>query len=548
MRDDDRQNEPSPQPTASRRARFSIQRKLVLWSLLLVTLPTIGSAYWLSTIARQELGKQHSRNVERLARSVAGALANHVDQPDHPNARSMLDALAIDPRFAFVVVTDTQSNPTHRRAADFAAYSRFEAWMNKTGRNLTSQVDRRLELTEDGSLIARIVPVWNPPLAAGGQRLSDRRELQGYVIVALRDRNVPQVLASLQAMQLGAACLVCLLCLPVILWACRRWTRPLRRLTRATIALSRGERIDPVPVIHEDELGQLTRSFNQMTEKLTRAQQELEAINRDLERKVQDRTYELKKSNQQLERAIDDRNQFLRAVSHDLGAPLRNISGMSGMLLMKYKDVLADDALNKIERISANAKMQADLLGELLELSRIRTTQGKREWVDLDKLIHELGDSLAYDLEHARIELKVLPGLPVIYAERNRMRQVFQNLLDNAVKYMLDQPVRQITVGHEDNEAGLTFFVADTGPGMPKEEHERIFEVFRRGRQPSEKKVAGRGVGLAGVKSIVETYQGRVWVRSEVGEGSTFYFTLDRASVLPESSAQAAEMAARAAG
>src|SRR5690606_18003881 len=148
------------------------------------------------------------------------------------------------------------------------------------------------------------------------------------------------------------------------------------------------------------------------------------------EQKVANRTAELQRLNRKLESEIHDKNEFLRAVSHDLGAPLRNINGIASVLLMKHREQFNDDALPKLQRISANAKVQADLINDLLELSRIRSRPGKREQVDLAELMAQLRDSLAFDLEKARIELAVASSLPVVTAERNRMRQILQNLLD----------------------------------------------------------------------------------------------------------------------
>ncbi len=139
---------------------------------------------------------------------------------------------------------------------------------------------------------------------------------------------------------------------------------------------------------------------------------------------------------------------------------------MAAVLLVKYRHVLAEDALNKLERISANVKAENDLINDLLELSRIRARPGKREPVDIGSLLHAVRDSLAYDLERANIELEIAQGMPVISAERTRLRQVFLNLLDNAIKYMFDAKERRIRVDCRAEGNLWVFSVMITGSGI----------------------------------------------------------------------------------
>jgi signal transduction histidine kinase len=115
--------------------------------------------------------------------------------------------------------------------------------------------------------------------------------------------------------------------------------------------------------------------------------------------------------------------------------------------------------------------------------------------------------------------------LPVIYGERSRLRQVFQNLLDNAIKYMGDGPVKEIHIGATVGQREAEFYVRDTGMGIDAEDLGEVFHIFRRGKNIGQA-VSGKGVGLANVKSIVETYNGRLWVESARGQGSTFRFTI----------------------
>jgi signal transduction histidine kinase len=149
------------------------------------------------------------------------------------------------------------------------------------------------------------------------------------------------------------------------------------------------------------------------------------------------------------------------------------------------------------------------------------------EPVELEAMIWELRGLFENDLKTRGIDLRVESTLPVLECERARIRQVFQNLIDNAIKYMGDGPDRVIAVGWVRRLTEAEFYVRDTGIGIHKEDIDKVFHVFRRGRNTQSTAVAGKGVGLSSVKSIIETYSGRIWVESELGKGTTFRFTIN---------------------
>ncbi len=514
------------QAALAMRPRHSLQRKLAWWTLAMVIVPTVLCALWLNALARGAMNDAHARNASMLSQAVAASLSGRVHNGWSPDADHVLEALFLERRLAFVVVTDKHENVLHRRSIDSDAWAAFTNQTGVDGMSGAIDVDQALFFGEGGDIVVRRTPIWNTPGRGEGGR-----QLEGFVLLGLRERGLPESLGKLQLTQFIAAGIVCVFSLPFVFFAVKRWTAPLKALLVATVKLGEGEAPQPVPVDTRDELGVLAGAFNAMSRNLSAAHRDLRAANEELERKVQARTAELERVNGRLEAEIREKNEFFRAVSHDLGAPLRNIDGMAAMLLSKYRTQLADDALTKLERISANVKMQIDLLNDLLELSRIRTRPGKREKVDLGALVADLRASLSYDLEASGIALDLPDAMPVVLAERNRMRQVFQNLLDNAVKYMLDAKERRVTLGFEEREHQFYFFVADTGSGIDAKDQPHVFDVFRRGTHSGAHQVAGKGVGLASVKAIVECYGGTIWLTSEVGKGTTFHFTLDKKQV-----------------
>jgi signal transduction histidine kinase len=327
---------------------------------------------------------------------------------------------------------------------------------------------------------------------------------------------------------IGLACLLVLAAsLPVAFFMSRHIVVPIQKLAAAAQALAQGNLSHRVAIQRRDELGSLVEAFNTMAHTVESQQAAITRINAGLEEKVRTRTAELEALNTRLKAEMAEKEDFLRTVSHDLNAPLRNISGMATMLMAKYREKLEADAIQRLERIQKNVEVECDLLNELLELSRIKSQREKIEAVDLSTLATQVREQFTGDLESRGIELQV-GKLPVIQGEKARLRQVFQNLVDNAIKFMRPGTPRQIRVGSELRGNDVILYVADTGMGISPDDMPQLFHVFRRARSAAIAKIPGKGIGLASVKSIVETYGGRVWAQSTPGVGTTFFMSIPR--------------------
>lgn len=227
---------------------------------------------------------------------------------------------------------------------------------------------------------------------------------------------------------------------------------------------------------------------------------------------------ELEAKNAELER-------FTYTVSHDLKSPLVTISGFLGYL---EKDALQGDLERiriDVQRIQDAVDKMRILLQDLLDLSRIGRLSNPPEWIGFEEIVHEVESILHGQLEKNNITLHTQPDLPAIYGDRQRLIEVLQNLIDNAIKFMGTQPEPHIEIGAYTQENGQpVFFVRDNGIGIPREFRERIFGLFDKLDPKSE----GSGVGLAIVRRIIEVHGGRIWVESDAGRGSAFYFTVKR--------------------
>lgn len=311
-------------------------------------------------------------------------------------------------------------------------------------------------------------------------------------------------------------------------WKMVLW--PIERVVRATRELAGGNLSAQCELSRSDELGELAFRLDAMAKEVKRKREELVDAKELLEIKVARRTRELKLSNRRLRDAMSEKEDFLRAVSHDLNAPLRNISGMANVSLRKWKDDLPEDVVLRLTRIQANVDAQAALLDELLELSRVREQPQIRQVVDMGRLLGNIAGEFEHDLEQGGITLTVQDDMPVLYLDEKRVGQIFRNLIDNAIKYMHRRVAGRIELTYRKGDAMHIFCVADNGPGIARQEHRRVFNVFNRGQHSDKCKVQGKGVGLALVKNIVSSYDGMAYVKSRPGEGSKFFVALSEKS------------------
>ena len=247
---------------------------------------------------------------------------------------------------------------------------------------------------------------------------------------------------------------------------------------------------------------------------LAQARQEIEEREK-LEKERETLIHELRLKNQEL-------NRFAITVSHDLKTPLITIAGFLGYL---EQDALAGnhERMEKnIAQINNAAKKMGKLVDEILDLSRIGRMMNPPANIPFDDIVQEalkLADGL---LNAQQVQVRVEPQFPLVYVDRARIVQVIQNLMTNAVKFMGDQKDPYIEIGIADTNDGHAFFVRDNGIGIEPQYQDRVFELFNKLDPNTE----GTGIGLALVKRIVEMHSGKIWVQSELGHGTTFYFTL----------------------
>jgi PAS domain S-box-containing protein len=227
---------------------------------------------------------------------------------------------------------------------------------------------------------------------------------------------------------------------------------------------------------------------------------------------------ELESKNSELER-------FTYTVSHDLKSPLFTIRGFLGYLEQDARSGNTERLEADILRITEATDKMNRLLNELLELSRIGRIRNDPTWVSFEKIAREAADLVHGRIMERDITIDIAPDLPDIYGDYPRLVEVLQNLLDNAAKFMGDQHEPRIEIGQrgvDPDRDDPVFYVCDNGMGIAPDHFERVFGLFNK----LDPKTEGTGIGLALVKRIIEVHGGRVWVESELGKGTTFFFTL----------------------
>jgi signal transduction histidine kinase len=228
---------------------------------------------------------------------------------------------------------------------------------------------------------------------------------------------------------------------------------------------------------------------------------------------------ELRKINEELE-------NFVRIVSHDLKTPIISVQGFASRLLKIRGDEMEAKERKYLEQIRTSANRMELLVSDLLSLSRVGRVVSTFEEVPSLQIVTNAASSLRDRIKKNEIEIVVEKDLPTIYCDGERIYQVFENLLSNAVKFLQGTGNPKIEVGYEERVAFHQFYVRDNGIGIEPKYHRKIFEMFHRLQEVKDQE--GSGLGLAIVHRIIDHHGGKVWVESEKGKGSTFYFTLPK--------------------
>lgn len=303
--------------------------------------------------------------------------------------------------------------------------------------------------------------------------------------------------------------LILLACLAAALFIASRLQRtisvPITNLTQLAESVSRDKDYSLRAVKeNHDELGNLVDRFNEMLSE------------------IQKRQEALVRSNEALSRSNRDLEQFAYVASHDLQEPLRMVVNYVDLLTLQWKDTSEPEVRQSIGYITEGAKRSQQLIKDLLEYSKVRS-ESKFETISSEEIFKGALENLQYTIETTEAQISHAP-LPMIVGDPIKIKQVFQNLLGNALKFRRKEESPKIHVNAYKKNGDWTFSIQDNGIGIDQEYSERIFVIFK--RLHTREDYPGTGIGLAICKKIIEQHGGKIWVESKPNEGSTFYFTV----------------------
>lgn len=273
-------------------------------------------------------------------------------------------------------------------------------------------------------------------------------------------------------------------------------------------------------------------------------EQDLRESRDTLEMLVQARTHELASTVNQLKQEMEERAQvsrkledqnaelerFAYTVSHDLKAPLVTIKGFVGLLTRDIEDDDRDRVAHDLEKIDRAADTMDSLLNDLLELSRIGHIMGEPVICNLTEIAHQGAEALSGHREASRVEI-IIEDMPSVSGDESRLREVYQNLIENAIKFIGEQTSPRIRIGATEKSGSVSCFVEDNGIGIAAEFHDQVFGLFERLNND----IPGTGIGLALVKRIVEVHNGKIHIQSDgPGHGSSIIFTLPKSGWVAE--------------
>ncbi len=288
----------------------------------------------------------------------------------------------------------------------------------------------------------------------------------------------------------------------------RHFTQPIQELADTAATVASGDLDARATVNTHDELETLADRFNEMTEKLAESRA-------TLEQQVEERTAELNRSNRELE-------QFAYVASHDLQEPLRAVAGYCQLLKRRYLDKLDGDAQEFLGFAVDGAERMKALIDGLLDYSRVQTQGRPFAATECESVL----DWALRNLEAAVVESGAQvtrSPMPVLYGDDGQLTRLLQNLIGNAIKYRGEKPP-EIRIEAQERDDEWVFSVADNGIGIDPKHFDRVFAIFQ--RLHTREEYPGTGIGLAVCKRIVERHNGRMWVESEPGRGSVFFFTI----------------------
>ncbi|MEW6536393.1 MAG: ATP-binding protein [Candidatus Auribacterota bacterium] len=310
--------------------------------------------------------------------------------------------------------------------------------------------------------------------------------------------------------------------------------KPLSQMKDISQRIAKGDFSSKISVTTPDIIGALGGALNNMSDQLS-------DLTENMQRKIERATYSLDVSNKKLQQSLteleakhnaleklnEEMDIVIRIVAHDIRVPLTTIIGFADIILRNHKDVIDSTVSDHLQRISNGAVRINNLIGDLLELTKISRLENPYELVDIKAVLASVIEQEDTAVAKHNVKITSPPQLPAVYCDRIKISRVFVNLIRNAIKFSSkNNPEPKIEVGYADKGDAHEFFVKDNGIGIDPKNHDEIFKVFT--RLHTEREYEGTGAGLYIVRRIILDHGGTIHVDSELGKGAKFVFTIPK--------------------
>lgn len=510
----------------------------------LILIPVIGGFFYLDiSLQSRELIERTKEEVFRLSDTIKRSVKSDMLKADREAIQEIIGTIGGQPGIEKVrifnkegrtiVSTDTSlvGKVVDRKAE--ACYS-----CHRKGEELTklsmSETTRIYSTGERKRVLGVINPIYNEePCFECHSR--EKRVLGVLDIVVSLDQVDRQIRQRRRRAFTFGVSLLLFLSAGIGFYIFHSINRPIRELVTGTRRIGEGDLDYEIPLESEDEIGELASSFNRMTSELKKSRGEIEGWSRQLESRVKQATAELEAANRELQEAnrrlkkLDEaKSEAVMTVAHELKAPLSSVWSLLKTVIRGYTEEVPPRQREVIERAERRTRWLLTLVKDILDLARMETGKVEVEMlrVSLDEIIERVVRLFTPRAEEAETTIEVVrpKAVPKVLGNEDALERVFANLLSNAIRY--NRPGGSITIREEISGENVRVEVSDNGVGIPEADIPRLFDLFYRGSFAKREKMDGAGLGLSIVKRIVEVHQGKIWVESEEGKGSTFYVVL----------------------